>query len=114
MNKGKEYIAVVDYKSGAESFDERLIQYGWSLQLPIYALMLAHHPDYADKDVLGLFIQHIIETSMNPDEVEIDGKSFPKKYQLDGIIVNDPEIIRLFDDTIPSTKDYLFRRRANP
>ncbi|MGA0875435.1 MAG: PD-(D/E)XK nuclease family protein [Bacilli bacterium] len=102
--QGKEYIAVVDYKSGAESFDERLIQYGWSLQLPIYALMLAHHPDYADKDVLGLFIQHIIETSMNPDEVEIDGKSFPKKYQLDGIIVNDPEIIRLFDDTFQTQK----------
>lgn len=103
-DQGKEYIAVVDYKSGAESFDERLIQYGWSLQLPIYALMLAHHPDYANKDVLGLFIQHIIETAINPDEVEIDGKTFPKKYQLDGIIVNDPEVIRLFDDSIQTQK----------
>lgn len=101
---GKEYIAVVDYKSGAESFDDRLIQYGWSLQLPIYALMLENHPNYSNKEVLGLFIQHIIETAINPDQIDIDRQSFPKKYQLDGIIVDDPALIALFDDTIQTHK----------
>ncbi len=98
--EGKEYVSVVDYKSGAESFDEDLIEFGWSLQLPIYALMLENHPDYQNKDILGLFIQHIIETSLNAKTIEIGGATYPKSYQLDGIIVNELEKIQIMDDTI--------------
>jgi ATP-dependent helicase/nuclease subunit B len=101
---GHEYVAVIDYKSGAESFDEQLIPYGWSLQLPIYALMLKHHADYQDQSVLGLFIQHIIETSLSAKLIDIDGKSFPKSYQLDGVVLSDVEGISLLDDTIRSGK----------
>jgi ATP-dependent helicase/nuclease subunit B len=97
---GKEYVSVVDYKSGAESFDEDLIEFGWSLQLPIYALMLENHPDYQNKDILGLFIQHIIETSLNAKTIEIDETTYPRSYQLDGIIVNQAEKIQILDDTI--------------
>jgi hypothetical protein len=99
-SEGKEYIAVVDYKSGAESFDEDLIEFGWSLQLPIYALMLENHPDYQHRDVLGLFIQHIIETSLNAKTIEIGDQSYPRSYQLDGIIVNQTEMIQILDDTV--------------
>ncbi|MFZ9139127.1 MAG: PD-(D/E)XK nuclease family protein [Bacilli bacterium] len=98
--EGKEYVSVVDYKSGAESFDEDLIEFGWSLQLPIYALMLENHPDYQNKDVLGLFIQHIIETSLNAKTIEIGDQTYPKSYQLDGIILNEKEKIQIMDDTI--------------
>jgi ATP-dependent helicase/DNAse subunit B len=98
--EGREYVSVVDYKSGAESFDEDLIEFGWSLQLPIYALMLENHPDYQHKEILGLFIQHIIETSLNAKTVEIEGMNYPKSYQLDGIIVNQTEKIQILDDTI--------------
>lgn len=98
--EGKEYIAVVDYKSGAESFDEDLIEFGWSLQLPIYALMLENHPDYQHRDVLGLFIQHIIETSLNAKTIEIGNQSYPRSYQLDGIIVNQKEKIQILDNTV--------------
>ena len=101
---GHEYVAVIDYKSGAESFDEQLIPYGWSLQLPIYALMLKHHADYQDQSVLGLFIQHIIETSLSAKLIDIDSKSFPKSYQLDGVVLSDVEGISLLDDTIRSGK----------
>ena len=97
---GKEYVSVVDYKSGAESFDEDLIEFGWSLQLPIYALMLENHPDYQNKDILGLFIQHIIETSLNAKTIEIGETTYPRSYQLDGIIVNQAEKIQILDDTI--------------
>jgi ATP-dependent helicase/DNAse subunit B len=101
---GHEYVAVIDYKSGAEIFDEQLIPYGWSLQLPIYALMLKHHADYQDQSVLGLFIQHIVETSLSPKVVEMDGKSFSKSYQLDGVVLSDVQGITLLDDTIRSGK----------
>ncbi len=98
--EGKEYVSVVDYKSGAESFDEDLIEFGWSLQLPIYALMLENHPDYQNKDILGLFIQHIIETSLNAKTIEIGDQTYPKSYQLDGIILNEKDKIQIMDDTV--------------
>lgn len=98
--QGREFITVVDYKSGAESFDEQLLPFGWSLQLPIYALMLQEHPSFQGKEVLGLFIQHIIETSMNPKTIEIDGNVYPKSLQLDGIALADRNQLQWFDETI--------------
>jgi ATP-dependent helicase/nuclease subunit B len=98
--QGQEYLTVVDYKSGAETFDEQLLPFGWSLQLPIYALMLQEHPSFQGKEVLGLFIQHIIETSLNPKTIEIEGKLYPKSLQLDGIAVADQSKLQWFDETI--------------
>jgi ATP-dependent helicase/DNAse subunit B len=99
-DQGREYLTVVDYKSGAESFDEQLLPFGWSLQLPIYALMLQEHPSFKGKEILGLFIQHIIETSMDPKTIEIDGNEYPKSLQLDGIAIADRSQLQWFDDTI--------------
>ena len=98
--QGREYLTVVDYKSGAESFDEQLLPFGWSLQLPIYALMLQEHPSFKGKEILGLFIQHIIETSMDPKTIEIDGALYPKSLQLDGIAIADRNKLQSFDETI--------------
>jgi ATP-dependent helicase/DNAse subunit B len=50
--------------------------------------------------MLGLFIQHIIETSMNPKTIELDGQLYPKSLQLDGIAVNDRHKLQWFDETI--------------
>jgi ATP-dependent helicase/DNAse subunit B len=98
--QGREYLTVVDYKSGAESFDEQLLPFGWSLQLPIYALMLQEHPSFKGKEILGLFIQHIIETSMDPKTIEIDEALYPKSLQLDGIALADRNKLQWFDETI--------------
>ncbi len=98
--QGQRYLAVVDYKSGSESFDETLIPYGWSLQLPMYAWMLNQHPDFKDKPVLGVFIQHIVETSFGAKTLTIDSKTFPKSYQLDGIALGQMKEFTLLDRTI--------------
>ena len=102
--EGQEYLAVVDYKSGAESFEEKLLPYGWSLQLPIYALMLENHPEFKGKEILGLFIQHIIEASLLAKTMDIGEETFPKSYQLDGIILADKSKIALLDRTMKSGK----------
>jgi ATP-dependent helicase/nuclease subunit B len=91
---------VVDYKSGAETFDEQLLPFGWSLQLPIYALILQEHPSFQGKEILGLFIQHIIETSLNPKTIELNGQLYPKSLQLDGIAVGDRSKLQWFDKTV--------------
>jgi hypothetical protein len=101
---GNPYVAVVDYKSGSESFNEALLPYGWSLQLPIYAWMLKQHPKFKDHNILGVFIQHIIEKSFSPKKELIQGQAFPKTYQLDGIILNDPKRFQYLDRSIQQGK----------
>ena len=102
--QGRDYIAVMDYKSGSESFDEKVTPYGWSLQLPIYALMLQYHPELKDKQLLGVFIQHIINKKMNEKRLTINGQSFPLTYQLDGIALNQPQALSWFDATVKDPK----------
>ena len=98
------YLAVVDYKSGQETFDEQLLPYGWSLQLPIYAWMLAHHPSYQDKPILGVFIQHILHTSFAKKPLIIHDKEFSKTYQLDGIALADHKQLSYLDATFSQGK----------
>lgn len=98
------YLAVVDYKSGQETFDEQLLPYGWSLQLPIYAWMLAHHPSYQDKPVLGIFIQHILHTSFAKKPIIINDQEFSKTYQLDGIALANAKQLTYLDATFNQGK----------
>ena len=100
----KAYVALMDYKSGSESFDKKLVDYGWSLQLPIYALMMDYHPQLKGKPLLGVFIQHIIDKKMNSEKLDINQQRFPKHYQLDGVAVEDPERLFAFDASLRKGK----------
>ena len=42
FGKGKRYFAVIDYKTGGERFNEKLLPYGLSMQLPYYAYYAMH------------------------------------------------------------------------
>lgn len=100
----KAYVALMDYKSGSESFDKKLVDYGWSLQLPIYALMMDYHPQLKGKPLLGVFIQHIIDKKMNSEKLEINQQRFSKHYQLDGVAVEDAERLLAFDASLQKGK----------
>ncbi len=77
------HVIIVDYKTGEVHFDERLLKYGLSLQLPIYDYLLTDKYNYV---VLGIYIQKIIDK----EEEEID-----KKYLLDGVTNIDPKFIKI-------------------
>lgn len=109
----KSYVALMDYKSGSESFDIRLIDYGWSLQLPIYALMMDYHPQLKGKPLLGVFIQHIIDKKMNTEKLEVNQEQFSQHYQLDGVAVEDSERLFTFDDSLQKGKS-LFMSGVTP
>lgn len=121
--QGQEYVALMDYKSGSESFDASLIEYGWSLQLPIYALMIHHHPDLKNRELLGVFIQHILHKSYLKKGITIGNQTFPATYQFDGVMIEDRQKAALLDQTLkydaspfflstkPASDDYLKSNR---
>lgn len=78
-----KFVTLIDYKTGSETFEEKLINVGESLQLPSYALLMHDCPDYQKYTVGGLYINNVIhstvgETIDNPEEptfLKLKGKT---------------------------------------
>ena len=75
-------IIVIDYKTGNTLFNDKKIEYGLGLQLPIYLLLLKKdRPDYK---IVGMYIQKIDYTkkdfNKNVDLYLLQGKTIDDKY----------------------------------
>lgn len=85
MIDGANHAIIVDYKTGAGvHFDERELEYGGSLQLPIYDYMINTKFGF---ETIGIYIEHILEEDLDIDEA--------KKYLLEGVTTKDPELQKL-------------------
>lgn len=82
-----QYVSVIDYKTGKEDFQENRMEYGFSLQLPIYTVLLKHSKEFKDKETLGLFIEPLV----NPDvkTVHINQDKYDDGIVLRGVYLND-------------------------
>ena len=87
-------LMIVDYKTGIENFDYKKIQFGLSLQLPIYSILCDEY--YQDYKQMGVFIQCVV-----PDKED---------YRLNGILRNDIKKIKIFekDFGIPMVRSKYF------
>lgn len=117
----QQYLNLIDYKTGNEEFNSNLIKFGYSLQLPIYALLAGNDPVLRDKEIIGLYIQKIIPNKL----VRPSGKDAEKFYydqlKLGGLSTDNTEKLKTFDSeysssrfikTIRVTKDNLFYKTA--
>lgn len=69
---GKDYIAIVDYKSGVKTPELKNVEYGFNMQLPSYAYMVKHDKEkFGDAEILGLYLQKIGPS--NKDEYRLQG-----------------------------------------
>ena len=93
-------IAVVDYKTGKFKFDKKKVELGLNLQLPIYALLLGcEFPEYI---IAGVYIQNVLLDKDNVKDTDA--------YLLDGITLNDLNIIKLIDPSLGSIYDEAGKR----
>ena len=105
----KQYIKVIDYKSGNDKIDEAEIRSGYRLQLMLYMLAAQNGMMYQE-------INKVIEPAgvfyFKIKEPFVDGEKIPKKidsleeyierekekvFRMDGVVVNEPEVIAGFD-----------------
>lgn len=54
-----EYATIMDYKSGSETFNREKFDYGFSMQLPLYILLLKNSDQFKDKKILNILIQSL-------------------------------------------------------
>jgi len=92
-----QYMFLLDYKTGKETFTPSLVEYGSSFQLPTYALLTSQSPQFEDYSLSGLFIHHVIPDSIGREEKE--DALIPNYLKLDGYVIDDINVIHSFDGT---------------
>ena len=94
----QSYVAVIDFKTGNPEFDINKLDFGLSMQLPVY-LYLIHHSDlFKNVIVLGLYLQKIVNAKpkaySNATKEDKD-----KVFKLQGYSLKDQGLISLLDDS---------------
>ncbi len=85
-------LMIVDYKTGNTSFDSDKVEYGLSLQLPLYSILAkAYFPNYKQ---MGIYIQNVLN----------DASETTNELRLRGITKNDRKLIETFDQDIKYPK----------
>lgn len=91
-------LVLVDYKTGVKAFKAKQIEYGKSLQLPIYSLLLKHDERYKDSYIIGLFLQKLKQEASIISDDENEKYAFYKKmFKFSGIVLDDAEALQKFD-----------------
>lgn len=100
----KELYVVVDYKTGSETYQEKNLTYGLSLQLPTYALLLKESPEFAQGEVIGLYIHQILNTKVGFDPKKSKEEHYQKIYQYTGLSIDDRDQLVKFDPTFQASE----------
>ena len=98
------YISVVDYKTGKLDIDLKLVEYGLSLQLPIYLHLAKKINKFDNVKVYGFFLQNILSTEIFSKTEEEYIKTKKDNLKLRGYIVNSVSDLFEFDPTLVNSE----------
>lgn len=97
--EGKEYIKILDYKSGKKVFDLLEVYYGLQLQLLLY--LDAYIKLNKGTVPAGIFYFHIdnpyVQYEPGMTEQVIEEEQL-KKFKLSGLVLNDPTIVEALEE----------------
>ena len=121
---GKTLVKIIDYKSGSDTVSEPEIRKGYRMQLMMYMMAAKEGMErrYREVGPAGVFYFHIREPSANLDPAKLQDpvkaadsidREFRKTYRMDGIVVNEPEVIEAMDEDFTGYSDIIRVRRLN-
>lgn len=102
-DEANSYFSIVDYKSGNKSFDLVALYYGLQLQLIVYLnAVLEIKQQETTKQVIpaGVFYYQLHDPILKLEERMSDERlehEVSKMLKLKGLVLNDPEVFKLFD-----------------
>ena len=106
FGEGEKYLFVIDYKSGATTFDLELFEkYGLDAQLPFYLYYAKHTDQYKDFNVAGLFIAPLLKLPFNGENPTKYDDEDIKGMRLDGIYLDDYPLWKSIGLWKKTTKD---------
>ena len=102
----REFISIVDYKSGGTKFVEDEMEFGLSLQLPTYDLLRHGNKNLKDKKLAGLFIAPILPPVAKRDDNESETQTIEGSVKLAGIFSANLERMSTLDPNVYDS-DYI-------
>ncbi|MGI6727221.1 MAG: PD-(D/E)XK nuclease family protein [Anaerovoracaceae bacterium] len=95
------YVKIIDYKSGAERFDVNEAKAGWRLQLMLYLKAAMEGLRTKDESLkpAGVFYFEIADPLVDATNLDVDifkekiESEIRKAFKLDGILMDDPDVI---------------------
>lgn len=105
---GSTYLRVIDYKSSEKDVNLNEVYYGLALQMLTYLdIVITHSDELVEMKAspAGVLYFHVhnplISTAklLTIDEIE---KEIMKKFKMNGLMVGDPDVLKLMDQTLES------------
>ncbi|MCH3965969.1 MAG: helicase-exonuclease AddAB subunit AddB [Clostridium sp.] len=110
---GADYLRVIDYKSGVKEFDISDLYYGLQIQLLVYLdVILSEIEKQTEKAAIpgGMLYFKLDDPiisgkeGMTYEEIE---RKIVKSLRMNGLLLDDPDIIRDMDDSIDGASDII-------
>jgi ATP-dependent helicase/DNAse subunit B len=117
---GIDYVSIVDYKTGKDKALLDNVDYGFNLQLPVYAYFLAKTALLKNPKIIGIYLHRILN-DVKPTSTKTLSIVKRDALKLDGYSLTDRRELELFDPTYKNsqflrgmsmTKDGSFARFA--
>ena len=90
----KLYYAVIDYKTYAKAFEEKLLPFGLNMQLPIYSLLLNSVDDFKDATLAGVYFSPV--TLSPATRAATDINTYGKELRLVGLFLDNADALTAF------------------
>ena len=101
-------VRIIDYKTGTKSIDPDEIRKGYQLQLAIYMDAARKRGDVEPAGIFYFRIKEFVADAAaeeTPEPAELE-RQMQKAYRLEGVVVNDPEILKGMDESLASGDKY--------
>ena len=101
----KEYIRIIDYKSGSRDFNLDDIYYGLNMQMMIYLFILMIYYNKIGKKVLPagalyLSVKEKIQFAQRYIDEDKFDKLIKKNFKMNGILIDDIKILKLMEKNL--------------
>ncbi len=98
LEDGREYIRVVDYKTGRKEFRLSDVLYGLNMQMLVYLAALVENGQSFPAGILYMpAAEPSVTADRDEDEAQIQ-KDAEKQLRMSGLVLNDREIIQAMED----------------
>lgn len=104
-SQGGESVRIIDYKTGGDFIDPEYMRNGYKLQLMIYLAA-------AQKEPAGVFYFKIKDIDIDADRTKVDydediTERIASSYKLEGIMVNDSNLLEAMTGQITGSSDVI-------
>ena len=101
---GKNYLSLVDYKTGIIDTNIKYLKYGLQMQLPMYAYLISKSNLFNDSKIAGLYYQKLLDNEIKSTNEHDYIEEKKNNLKLQGLSTNNTDILDQFDSTYKNSE----------